>query len=59
MEKTETTEKTYRINFKQTAKGMFYCEWTTRADDITELKTNNEKVRDLALAELKKLNGEQ
>lgn len=57
MEKSDSTEeKNMRLNFKQTAKGIYYAEWTIRANTIEELKARNEQVRDYALEELKKLN---
>jgi len=57
METSGTTEKTFRLNFKQNTKKEFFAEWTVRADTIEELKDNNKMVKDVALIELKTLNG--
>jgi len=57
MENDGSTEKTFRLNFKQNSKREFYCEWTTRGNSIEELKENNKLIRDIALEEIKTLNG--
>lgn len=58
MEQTETTEQNLRVNFKQTSKGFFYCEWTVRADTIENLKKRNEELKKYILMELDILNGD-
>ena len=57
MEQTNNSEKNFRLNFSQSAKGTFAAEWTVRADNITELAQRNEEVKQLALEQLKILNG--
>ena len=57
MEQTNSSqEPNMRLNFKQSAKGQFQTEWTVRADCIAELEARNNQVKELALAQLKKLN---
>ena len=58
MEQTEQiSEPTYRLNMKQNSKGDFYADMTVRADNIEELKTKFEEMKEFVLSELKKLNG--
>lgn len=50
------TEKNYRMNFKQTAKGVWSAEFTVRADGINELKERFQLVKGYVSDELKLLN---
>lgn len=57
MEQTnQIPEKNFRINFSQTAKGVWNGEYTCRADTIEELTKRVEEVKKLALDQLKILN---
>lgn len=47
METTQNNENKFRLNFKQTAKGDFYGEWTVKADTIEELKSNEIAIEQL------------
>lgn len=49
-------EYTYRVGFKQTAKGVWYAEFTVRADDITALKEKVLEARTQVLNQLQTLN---
>ena len=57
MEQSGTSEKNFRLNFSQSAKGNFSAEWTCRADTIEELTSRTEEVKQYALEQLKILNG--
>ena len=57
MEQTNTSDKTFRLNFSQSAKGNYSAEWTVRADTIEELTQKNEEVKIYATEQLKILNG--
>ena len=59
METNGTTQEPFmRLNFSQNTKGMYFAEWTIRGNTIEEIKARNEELRNLALEELKKLNGD-
>lgn len=49
-------EYAFRAGFKQTAKGLWYAEYTVRADTIDELKKSMEQVRREINLELEMLN---
>ena len=52
-----TREKDLRVNFKQTSKNHWYCEFSVKADTIEELKAKSQQLRDYAVAQVNKLNG--
>lgn len=58
MERTDTTEQNFRLNFKQTSKGFWYCELTVRADTMDLLKSRFEELKRYALLQLDVMNGE-
>jgi len=57
MEQTNNSEKNFRLNFSQSAKGIFAAEWTVRSDEIVELTKRNEEIKQYALEQLRILNG--
>jgi len=54
---TNGTEKTFRLSFKQSTKGVFTVDWSVRAETIEELQSLNKEVKQLALEQVKELNG--
>ena len=57
MEKNDSTEeKTMRVNFKQTAKGYWYAEFSAKADTIEEVEAKVKELRALALNQVKDMN---
>lgn len=52
-------EFAFRAGFKQTAKGVWYAEYTVRADNIEDLRKSMEQVRREINRELETLNSLQ
>ena len=63
MELTEQTqqqrEHTYRVNFKQSAKGHWQGEFTVRADNLEELNTKLTNARNCVEANLEEMNSKE
>ena len=53
----ETTERNYRVNFKQTSKGYWYGEFSTRGDSIGEVRDRIQELKNEVLLQLDALNG--
>ena len=49
-------EKTYRVNYRQTAGGKWYADFTVRADGINELSDKTDQVQQEVIARLAVLN---
>lgn len=52
----QSTEKNFRVNYKQSAKGTWTAEFTVRGDGINELKERSDMVREEVFTQLKLLN---
>lgn len=56
-QETVTTERNYRVNFKQTSKGFWYAEFSTRGDSIEEVRDRTQELKKEVLLQLDALNG--
>ena len=46
----------FRVNFKQSAKGLWYAEYTVRANTASDLQFNLDQAKVIVIEELAKLN---